>query len=93
MEYQGSEFDAMMEEIIRLFESNEERREKEEEKCENEKILAEDTRLKTLETIVKRGKGKANKRTMVICLVFYKTKGNLVIYLKEKHRNDLAIQK
>jgi hypothetical protein len=52
MEYRGSEFDAMMGKLIGLFESNEERPEKEkEEKCENEKILAEDTRLKALETI------------------------------------------
>ena len=46
------EFDVMMEEIIGLFESNEERREKErEEKCVGEKTVAEDSRLKALETI------------------------------------------
>ena len=83
----------MMEEIIGLFESNEERREKEkEEKCVNEKSFAEDTRLKALETIGETRKRKSESNDDGDLPVVSTKRRATLAYFKEKHRNDLEIK-
>ena len=87
------EFDVMMEEIIGLFESNEELREKEkEEKCENEKSLAEYMRLKALETIAETRKRKSESDDDGDLPVVSTKRRATLAYFKEKHRNDLEIK-
>lgn len=86
-----SKFDIMMEEIVGLFESNEEHREKEkEEKCQDEKNLAEETRLKALETIGETRKSESEDDGDLPS-VSTKRRATLA-YFKEKHWNDLDIK-
>ena len=88
------EFDVMMKEIIGLFGSNAERQEKEkEEKCENEKSLAEDTRLKALETIGETRKRKSKSDDDGDLPVVSTKRRATLAYFKEKHRNDLEIKR